>query len=123
MGYTQTNVIVPDAHGDWLNQRDDSYAKFMRIDGKQTRELSIFRNHSRGIATGRDAWSYNTSKRVLQKNIQKSIDYFNDCVNQSLVSEYFIPHKDDVKIKWNEMQDAAFRKKEFTTNFDAKKNP
>ena len=23
-------MIVPDAHGDWLNQRDDSYAKFMR---------------------------------------------------------------------------------------------
>lgn len=67
MAYTQTNVIVPDAHGDWLNQRDDSYAKFMRIDGKKTRELSIFRNHSRGIATGRDAWSYNTSKRVLKK--------------------------------------------------------
>ncbi len=118
MAYTQTNVIVPDAHGDWLNQRDDSYAKFMRIDGKKTRELSIFRNHSRGIATGRDAWSYNTSKRVLKKNIQKSIDYFNDCVNQSLVSEpSFIPKKDDTKIKWNEMQDAAFRKKRIYGKF------
>lgn len=40
--YTQTNVIVPDAHGDWLNQRDDSYAKFMRVDGKKTKESSIF---------------------------------------------------------------------------------
>ena len=121
MAYTQTNVIVPDAHGDWLNQRDDSYAKFMRVDGKKTSESSIFRNHSRGIATGRDAWSYNTSKKVLQANIQKSIDYFNDCVNKSLLAEDFIPNKDDTKIKWNEMQDGAFKKKEFAKDFDHKK--
>ena len=118
MVYTQTNVIVPDAHGDWLNQRDDSYAKFMRVDGKKTSESSIFRNHSRGIATGRDAWSYNTSKKVLEANIQKSIDYFNDCVNKSLLTEDFIPNKDDTKIKWNEMQDGAFKKKEFAKDFD-----
>ena len=121
MAYTQTNVIVPDAHGDWLNQRDDSYAKFMRVDGKKTSESSFFRNHSRGIATGRDAWSYNTSKKVLQANIQKSIDYFNDCVNKSLLAEDFIPNKDDTKIKWNEMQDGAFKKKEFAKDFDHKK--
>ena len=121
IAYTQTNVIVPDAHGDWLNQRDDSYAKFMRVDGKKTSESSIFRNHSRGIATGRDAWSYNTSKKVLQANIQKSIDYFNDCVNKSLLAEDFIPNKDDTKIKWNEMQDGAFKKKEFAKDFDHKK--
>lgn len=54
--HTQTNVIVPDAHGDWLNQRDDSYAKFMRVDGKKTKESSIFLNYSNGIKSGRDSW-------------------------------------------------------------------
>lgn len=27
--------IVPDVHGDWLNQRDNSYSHFMRVDGKK----------------------------------------------------------------------------------------
>ena len=36
IAYTQMNEIVPDAHGDWLNQRDDSYGRFMRVDGKKT---------------------------------------------------------------------------------------
>lgn len=48
MVYTQTNVIVPDAHGDWLNQRDYSYSKFIRIDGKKTTAKAIFSNYSRG---------------------------------------------------------------------------
>ena len=121
MAYTQTNVIVPDVHSDWLNQRDDSYAKFMRVDGKKTNEHSIFRNHSRGVATGRDAWSYNSSKFHLQSNIQKSIDYFNDCIRLSMQSNSFTVSKDDKKIKWNEMQDLSFKKKEYASDFDFNK--
>ena len=34
IAHTPMNVIVPDAHGDWFNQRDDSFSHFMRLDRK-----------------------------------------------------------------------------------------
>ncbi len=52
------NVIVPDAHGDWFNQRDDSFSHFMRMDGKKTKEVAIFKDYSLGVNTNRDAWVY-----------------------------------------------------------------
>ena len=121
MAYTQTNVIVPDAHGDWLNLRDDSYAKFMRVDGKKTKESSIFSNYSNGIKSGRDPWVYNGSRTRLKNNIESSIDYFNGCVNNALHNKNYIPEKDDRKIKWNEMQEALFEKLEYATKLDCKK--
>lgn len=112
--HTQTNVIVPDAHGDWLNQRDDSYAKFMRVDGKKTKESSIFLNYSNGIKSGRDSWVYNSSRNRLCENIKTSINYFNACVDNLLSNKDYLPIKDDAKIKWNETQDTLFQKKKNT---------
>lgn len=34
--------IHPDKHGDWLNQRDDSYSCFMRMNGKKSEQPAIF---------------------------------------------------------------------------------
>ncbi|WP_303226966.1 type ISP restriction/modification enzyme [Sutterella wadsworthensis] len=121
LGYTQTNVIVPDAHGDWLNQRDDSYAKFMRVDGKKTKESSIFLNYSNGIKSGRDSWVYNSSRNRLCENIKTSINYFNACVDNLLSNKDYLPIKDDAKIKWNETQDTLFQKKEYAQKFDLTK--
>lgn len=121
MAYTQTNVIVPDPHGDWLNQRDDSYAKFMRVDGKKTKESSIFLNYSNGIKSGRDSWVYNSSRNRLCENIKTSINYFNACVDNLLSNKDYLPIKDDAKIKWNETQDTLFQKKEYAQKFDLTK--
>ena len=56
--------IVPDSHGDWMNQRDDSFSKFMRLDGKKTVEKSVFVNFSCGVKTNRDAWTYGSSSKT-----------------------------------------------------------
>ena len=107
MVYTQTNVIVPDAHGDWLNQRDDSYAKFMRVDGKKTIEPSIFgTNYSNGLKTNCDAWCYSSSKKTLISNIQKYINTYNVEIKRWIESdkkekiENFV-RKDPVNISWH----------------------
>ena len=121
MVYTQTNVIVPDAHGDWLNQRDDSYAKFIRVGGKKTKEHSIFLNYSNGIKSGRDSWVYNNSKNRLCENIKISISYFNECVVNLLANKDYLPIKDDTKIKWSETQEYLFRKQEYAQKFDLNK--
>lgn len=105
--YTQTNVIIPDAHGDWLNQRDDSYAKFMRVDGKKTTEPSIFgTNYSNGLKTNCDSWCYSSSKTTLITNIKRYINTYNNEVNKWLKSdkvdkiENFV-RKDPTNISWH----------------------
>lgn len=70
--------ITPDNHNDWLNQRDDSFNDFVVMgDKKNKRSTVIFFNFSLGIATNRDAWTYNSSKRKISNNISSMIDFYN----------------------------------------------
>ncbi len=69
--------ITPDAHHDWINQRDDSFDNFIRIgDKKEKSALTIFENYSSGIKTNRDAWCYNFSKIETVANMQRMIDVY-----------------------------------------------
>lgn len=95
----------PDKHGDWLNQRDDSYSCFMRVDGKKTLEHAIFKNYSRGVATGRDAWTYNSSRDNLAQNVVNLIEHYNAEVDRcSKERESFIPSSDPHYINWDRPQ-------------------
>ena len=97
--------IHPDAHGDWLNQRRDDFSHFIRVDSKKTDGLAIFDNYSRGIATGRDAWSYNASKETIGRNFSECIALYN-----AQVAEYqanpsaFVRCDDETRIKWDRPQ-------------------
>jgi len=74
----QWQVITPDVHNDWLNQRDDSFDNFISIGNKKDKtSINIFNNYSRGLETGRDAWVYNSSKVKLQENIRATIKFYN----------------------------------------------
>lgn len=71
-------LITPDVHGDWINQRDDSFNNFICIgSGKTEKNLAIFNDYSLGLTTNRDAWAYNHSKVDLTKNMYSLIDFFN----------------------------------------------
>ncbi|MDE2464534.1 MAG: DEAD/DEAH box helicase [Alphaproteobacteria bacterium] len=70
--------ITPDAHGDWLRQRNDSFSLFMPIgDGKRDGESAIFSIFSNGVKTNRDAWCYNTSKQAVASNMERMITFYN----------------------------------------------
>ena len=74
----QWQIITPDAHNDWVNQRDDSFNEFISMgDKKGKKSRTIFKNYSRGLETGRDAWVYNSSKVKLQENIRATIKFYN----------------------------------------------
>ena len=79
---TSMNVIVPDAHGDWFNQRDDSFSHFMRMDGKKTKEVAIFKDYSLGVNTNRDAWVYNSSRQTVIDSIKRSVLAFNKALGE-----------------------------------------
>ena len=110
IAYTPMNVIVPDAHGDWFNQRDDSFSHFMRLDGKKAKEPAIFKNFSLGVATGRDAWCYNFSKNKLSHNIQRLIDNYEKARLKSLESENFVLTRNPTEISWNSNLEQRLKK-------------
>lgn len=70
--------ITPDAHGDWLKQRDDSFGKFIVMGDKDDRTaITLFDNYSNGVKTQRDAWAYNASKPKLANNMSNMIGFYN----------------------------------------------
>ena len=77
------NEITPDKHGDWLNQKDDSFEKFTPIFNKSsTEKISIFKDYVVGICTNRDAWVYNSSKESLFTNVKRTVDAYNQAVDR-----------------------------------------
>ncbi|NBC37752.1 DEAD/DEAH box helicase family protein [Novosphingobium sp. FSY-8] len=74
----QWQEITPDEHGDWLGQRDKSFDAFIPMGDKDSKNsTAIFDNYSRGIETGRDAWCYNSSRAVVNKNMRSMINFYN----------------------------------------------
>lgn len=69
--------IIPDKFNDWLNQRDTNFDNYILMgDKKDKNAVTIFKNYSRGIATARDAWVYNFSKKKLANNMKILIDFY-----------------------------------------------
>jgi predicted helicase len=73
----QWRSIVPDGHGDWLNQRAIGFEKFVAMGGKRGEGLAIFENYSNGVKSNRDAWVYNSSLSALRERVKTSLDFFN----------------------------------------------
>lgn len=69
--------VTPDAHGDWVGQRDQSFEKLVALGDKKTKGPAIFETYSAGVKTNRDAWCYNASKKSLSANMQRMIDAYN----------------------------------------------
>src|SRR5690606_9341381 len=76
-GISDWRRITPDAHGDWLKQRDDSFGQFIVLGDKKGNAGKLFDNFSLGVATGRDAWAYNQSKAKLSANMTNMIGFYN----------------------------------------------
>jgi len=68
--------IVPDAHGDWLNQRDDSFGEHIVLGDKKGDQLKLFENFSQGVLTSRDAWCYNASRTSMTSSMKRTIDFY-----------------------------------------------
>jgi len=70
--------ISPDAHGDWLSQRDEDFSAHLLIGTKKsTSEPRVFEAFSNGIVTNRDTWVYSYSKNNLTRNCSGMIEFYN----------------------------------------------
>jgi predicted helicase len=100
-------TITPDENHDWLNQRDNSFDEFISIGDKRDKTtLTVFEDYSRGLATGRDAWCYNPSKRAVESKMERMIEFYNEEVKRFRIHgnsqsvDTFI-NTDASKISWN----------------------
>lgn len=76
-------AITPDKYGDWINQRDDSFGEHISLaDKKDKSSKTIFKTHSRGISTSRDAWCYNFSLKKIESNVYKMIETYNSSLKK-----------------------------------------
>lgn len=71
-------TIIPNAKGDWINQREDAFDKLIPLKrDKKLQNPSVFDINSGGVATNRDPWVYNFSQKILTQSVQKCIDTYN----------------------------------------------
>lgn len=71
--------ITPDQHGDWINQRDDSFSAHIALGSKDKEEKNqvLFESYSGGVMTARDAWVFNSSKTKLAHNVRRMLSKYN----------------------------------------------
>ena len=83
---TSWNSIVPDKAGDWINQRDESYEAYQPLGDKGTKgkedTSAVFRLFSNGLKTNRDVWAYNFSRTNLERNMNRTIGFYNSEVQR-----------------------------------------
>lgn len=103
--------LQPNEHGDWLNQRNDVFDTFIPMAPEKkfdTKSQSFFSTYAIGVATNRDAWVYNFSESELTKNIQRTVEFFNEqqkgfkdakATNTKIKIEEYIS-SDSEKISW-----------------------
>ncbi len=79
---TEWQVIAPNAHGDWIGQRNAAFATFRPLvaDDSDNCLAPVFNLSMQGLKTNRDAWCFNSSLQRLQSNIRNSVDFYNEQV-------------------------------------------
>ena len=67
-------TIVPNAAGDWINQRSDEFPTLFPLAG----EGGVFVNSSSGAKTNLDPWCWNFSRPEVGRNIAEAMRFFNE---------------------------------------------
>lgn len=74
----QWQRLVPNEQGDWAEQRNEEFEKFIPLGSKDKTNVDvIFSTYSLGIVSARDAWVYNYSQSTLKSNIKKMLNNYN----------------------------------------------
>ncbi len=76
LDFLNWEMLTPNDHGDWINQRSESFAAHLPITAEEG-DNGIFELRSLGLATGRDAWNYNSSRAALDANVTRMIEAYN----------------------------------------------
>ena len=112
--------IEPNTKHDWINQRDGLFETLIPLFPNKKFDCSansFFSTYSLGIATARDAWTYNFSKKALVNNMSYSIQFYNEECARLTISKAKDVTYDSEKISWNDSL-IALCKSNNTLSFD-----
>lgn len=114
------DILSPDRHGDWLNQRNDVWYEFGPMGIEKLKQPSgLFKIWSRGNETGRDAWIYNSNKSILQNNVQSMIGFYDEehqrwiASGKAITASDFVS-KNQMRISWTSSLFARLQRQEST---------
>jgi len=94
-------TIIPNEHGDWLNQRRDDFETFMPLIGAENL-AGIATASSNGVNTARSAWVYASDAITLAGQVVTMIDtYESDRCAQNRPG-WHGPTTDSRKISWSD---------------------
>ena len=100
--------IEPDVHGDWLDQRDDSFSRFAPMgvqDGTRKLDCGMFSIWSQGVKTNRDEWCYNYRAATVRDSMKRTVSTYlsererwHEAGRPKDVKAFLT--KDETRIKW-----------------------
>ncbi len=96
--------IIPDENNDWINKRNNKYAKFLPLAPNKKLMLnskSFFNNYAIGIVSSRDAWVYNYNKNKLIKKVKGLIDFYNEELEKKKKDYLYNLDMNPTKISWS----------------------
>lgn len=103
--------VVPNDHGDWISQRNDSFSSYLSIEPSKkgdTKSQSFFVIYGVGVNTNRDAWAYNFSRDRVEQSMSSMITFYNKQLKEheknkasgSVAKTETIVNSDPSKISW-----------------------
>lgn len=96
--------LQPNEKNDWINQRDGYFETLIELAPTKkfsSKENSFFSTYIIGLATNRDAWSYNFSLTEIDRNMSNMIEFYN-----SQVKLYQCRHTDNPSLTLDEVVDS-----------------
>ena len=98
-GDPKWTVLNPDRHGDWLDQRDDSWYEFAPMGiNKRKSPLGMFDIWSNGLKTQRDSWAWGYSRNQVKSDMVRLVNAINE-VSLTLEDDHEIP-RDETRFNW-----------------------
>lgn len=97
-------TLDQDKHGDWLDQRDDSYLSFIPMgvqEGVKKLPTGLFSTWSCGLQTNRDAWVYSFNRQSLSQQVSKTCTFYNKTVDEIAQGQSIDNFRIDDEIKWS----------------------
>ena len=107
--------LIPDSRSDWINKGRSDFDQLIPLVGNNGLSKPLFRQHCRGLETGRDAWVYNFSRNKLIESIKKFGATYNSELkrvgNGTEKIEFHELNRDKNLIAWTSSLLASFDKR------------
>jgi predicted helicase len=99
--------IVPNEHGDWLNQRREDFGTFLAL---EEGSRGVFAERLPGASTNRDAWVYSSSRDAALAHARRLAETFNEEVERLRADADQVPTDDPTRISWSDGLRTRLRK-------------